>query len=34
MPERISVSDAVETNAIQRQIADLGERIEALRGYL
>ncbi|MEA5446171.1 peptide chain release factor 2 [Gammaproteobacteria bacterium AB-CW1] len=28
------MSDAVETNAIQRQISDLQERIEALRGYL
>jgi hypothetical protein len=28
------VSEAVESNVIQRQIADLKERIEALRGYL
>ncbi|MDQ2068307.1 peptide chain release factor 2 [Natronospira bacteriovora] len=28
------VSDAVESNVIQRQIADLRERIDALRGYL
>jgi len=29
-----TVAEAVETNAIQRQISDLRERLDALRGYL